>query len=381
MKAWRLFALGDHRLVEAPVPAVGEGSVLIRVRVVQPSVTDAEVIKGDAFSSRTLQRLAASGFLQLGHEYCGQVVEVGKGVVSLKVGDRVSSATGNVHCGRCAMCLSGKYAECLSPHHIGGDIPGAFAEYMCLPELGAVRMPDGPTDNEVAAFQPLCACLASVRSAGIRMGDSVLVLGQGAVGLGVLQAAKLAGAGLLIAVARRPESLALSRKYGADITINATETDVVREVLAATGGHGVDVAFEAAGGSPAHGLSGFATLLQALQSVRPEGTVVQAAILVGTLELNTDLLKARRVRYIQPEANTSEFLSIAAQMGGERQDSGGPADNSRSPRPGEASRSHGDHGEQGKISHHELGASRSLESGVVPAQPQARPKPTERELR
>ncbi|MBI2830952.1 MAG: alcohol dehydrogenase catalytic domain-containing protein [Chloroflexi bacterium] len=314
MKAWRLRDFGDHRLVEVPIPELEDRDVLIKVKVVQASVTDTEVLKGKAValtSSSIGKRLAEGKPVQRGHEYCGEVVETGKGVTLLHIGDRVASPAA-VYCGSCRMCLLGRHSECLSPRHLGGDILGAFAEYLSLPEWAAVRIPDGPTDNEVAALQPLSSCIGSVRSAGIEMGDAVVVLGQGAMGLGILQVAKLAGAGRLIAVARRTENLDLSKKYGASSMINAKQTNVVEEVRRLTESSGADVVFDAAGGSTEHGLSGLETIRQAFKMVRPGGKVIQSAVLTGSLELDTVFMKRNKINYINPLTGTSKFLELAA---------------------------------------------------------------------
>ncbi|MBI2957492.1 MAG: zinc-binding dehydrogenase [Chloroflexi bacterium] len=315
MKAWRLHGLGDHRLDEVPMPKAAGHDVLIRIKVIQPSVTDTSVMSGDVFTEATKwipKWLAEGKPIQRGHEYCGEIVETGQNVTSVKVGDRVCSAGGKTYCGSCAMCLSGRHSECLSPLIMGREVPGAFAEYMCLPEWGVVRIPQGPTDNEVAALQPLSPCIASVRSAEIKIGDTVVVLGQGAVGLGILQAARLAGAGLLVAVARRPENLELAKKFGATDTINTTQTDVVEEVKRLTNGDGADVVFDAAGGSPKYGLSGFETVRQALRMVRRGGKIIQSALLPGAVELDTVLMQRYGIRYQFPLLSDNECLKIAA---------------------------------------------------------------------
>ncbi|MFC1937954.1 zinc-binding dehydrogenase, partial [Chloroflexota bacterium] len=244
-----------------------------------------------------------------GHEFCGEVIEVGEGVTRFKVGDRVGYIPVRVPCGECAMCLAGKKSQCLSPL----EIPGAFAEYVCMPEeAGLVKMPDGPTDNEVAALQPIATGVGQVKAADIQMGDSVVVLGQGAMGMGVLQLAKLAGAGLLIAVDVRPEVLDISGKYGANIVINSREADPVKEVMKATGGAGVDIVFEAAGGRATDGLAGFQTVQQALQMVRKEGKVVQVANLEGNMEIDPSFMKRKGITYLFPGGHTVEDLEYVA---------------------------------------------------------------------
>ncbi|MBI2909213.1 MAG: alcohol dehydrogenase catalytic domain-containing protein [Chloroflexi bacterium] len=315
MKAWRLHGFGDFRLDDVLVPKIQEGWVLIKVKVVQPSVTDTAAIKGRGgmTAERTLKILAETGPRQLGHEFCGEVAQLGKGATSLKVGDRVSF-DGNIHCGACRPCLAGRHSECLSPKRLGFEIPGAFAEYVSLPEWAAVKMPDGPTDNEVAAFQPVACSMGAVRSAEIKVGESVVVLGQGQIGLGVLQIARISGAGLLVAVARRPESLELARRYGADVVIDARQSDPVAEVRKLTDDSGADVVFDTAGGNREHGLSGYETARQAIEMVRRRGKVVECSNLEGTLDLPAVPMHVKSVRFINADAGGRELLRQVAYM-------------------------------------------------------------------
>jgi threonine dehydrogenase-like Zn-dependent dehydrogenase len=313
MKAWILRNYGDLRLEEVPVPKVEPGWALVKVKVVQAAVVDRGLIHKmpHLHQAGIEKRLSAGKPVQLGHEYCGEVTEIGQGVTTLKPGDRVCSPAYAL-CGTCEMCRTGREAQCRNRMTIGVEIPGAFAEYVCLPENGLVRVPDGPTDNEVAALQPLSSCVADVESAELKMEDSVVVLGQGSMGLGCMQIAKMGGAGLLIAVDVRPESLELSRLFGADEIINSMETDPVSEVRRLTGGKGPDVVFETAGGRKADGLSGFQTPQQAVQMIRRGGKVIQAANLEGNLEIDSVLLRSKRVKYIFPDSAEVRSLKYAA---------------------------------------------------------------------
>lgn len=302
MKAWRLHAYRDHRLEEVPLPEVKPGWALVKVKVVQVAIAEAGHLEGMPHKkeARITKMLSEGKPIILGHEFCGEVAELGAGVTTLKVGDRVSTAA-TFACGTCPRCLSG--LECRSRLALNVEIPGAFAEYTCLPAHGLIKIPEGPTDNEVAAMQPLLDCLHQVRSADIRIGDTVVVLGQGVMGLGCLQIARLSGAGPLIAVDIRPEALDVARNYGADIVINAAEVDPVAEVKRLTD-DGADIVLEEAGGRPKDGLSGFKTLDQALHMVREGGKIIQAANLEGRLDLDPVFMRSRRIRYIFPGAGS-----------------------------------------------------------------------------
>ena len=300
MKAWRLHAYGDHRFGEVPLPETKPGCVLVKVKVVQVAIVEVGLMEGMSHlhQSGITKSLSEGKPLQLGHEFCGEVVDAGQGVTSLKVGDRVCYPGGRFPCGTCPGCRAGK--DCLSPLSIPGEVSGAFAEYTCIPEQGLARMPEGPTDNEVAAFQPLGSCVKCVRSAGIKMGDTVVLLGQGSMGLGCLQIAKLAGAGLLIAVGRRAENLDLARDFGADIVINAREVDPIEEVKRVTDNSGADIVFELAGGREKDGLAGSKTIEQAMQMVKAGGKIIEGANLEGMIEFDTVFMRIRGISFINP---------------------------------------------------------------------------------
>lgn len=310
MKAWRLHAYGDHRLEEVPLPEIKPGWVLVRVKVVQVAIVEVGLMEGMSHlhQSGITKRLSEGTPLQLGHEFCGEVVEIGQGVTTLTVGDRVSYPGGRFPCGMCSGCRAGK--DCLSPMSIPADVPGAFAEYTCIPEQGLARIPDGPTDNEVAAFQPLGSCVKCVRSAGIKMGDTVVLLGQGSMGLGCLQIAKLSGAGLLIAVGRRAENLDLARDFGANIVINSREVDPVKEVRRLTDNSGADIVFELAGGREKDGLAGSKTFEQAMQMVKAGGKIVEGANLEGMIEVDPSFMRIRGISLINPPPSLDHLQDL-----------------------------------------------------------------------
>ncbi|MFH1651426.1 MAG: zinc-binding dehydrogenase [Chloroflexota bacterium] len=310
MKAWRLHGFGDHRLEEMPVPETRPGWVLLKVRVVQFAVTEAGLIAGmgHLYRERIGKMLAEGRPVQLGHEFCAEVVEIGEGVTKLQVGDRVSQP-GSFRCGTCAGCRTNR--DCLSPMTIPFDALGAFAEYTTMPERALVKIPEGPTDNEAAALQPLGVCVNFVKNAQINMGDTVVVLGQGAMGLGCLQIARLAGAGQLIGVDRRPESLQLALDFGATAVVNAAETDPVEEVRRLTGGVGADVVFELAGGRVSSGLAGLETLQQAILMLRRGGQIIEGANLEGTIDLDAVQMRNRCIRYIFPTFAHAQDVDLA----------------------------------------------------------------------
>ena len=139
---------------------------------------------------------------------------------------------------------------------IGFDLPGCFAERARIPEIALVRVDDRISDSEAAFLQSLSDSVAAVETAGLRIADTVAILGQGSMGLECLQIARLSGAGLIITVDVRAEACRMSRELGADHALNARDCDVVAAIRELTGGIGADVVFECAGGSPKQGLAG-----------------------------------------------------------------------------------------------------------------------------
>lgn len=287
MRAWQIHAFGDMRLEEVPDPVPDAGDVLVQIRVAQPSVTEVIRFNGNAARrSGEFRKLIEQGPTQLfGHEAAGEVVEVGANVQTLRPGDRVAVFSSRTSCGTCRFCKESLPEGCLAPRRIGQEIAGCFAEYAALPETCLVKLTDDVTFSDGAVVQSATSAFKSTLAAGIQPGDIVVVLGQGAMGLATTQLAKAFGARTVIATARRPSSIATARELGADVVINPQEVDAVEAVRELTGGVGAHVAFETAGGSPAEGLAGYTTFLQAAEMLRPGGKLVVASSLVEPVTL------------------------------------------------------------------------------------------------
>ncbi|MBI4664412.1 MAG: zinc-binding dehydrogenase [Verrucomicrobia bacterium] len=310
MKAWRFYGFNDMRLDEIPAPRCQPGHVLVQVLCVQPSVTEVQLARG----IRTLaydhirKRLETEAPVQLfGHEFCARVVEAGAGVPRFGPGDRVA-ARAKLPCGVCPLCLSERSELCRKGPIIGFQLPGCFAEFALLPETALVKVDDRISDNEAACLQSLSDSVAAVETAQIRLGDSVAIWGQGSMGLECLQIARFSGAGKIITVDVRGEACRISRDLGADHTINAQACDPVAAIMDLTGGNGVDVVFECAGGSPQQGLSGTQSLKQAIQAVRSGGKIIGVSWFGQPLEVDVDLLRERSLRYLFPDISTKGHL-------------------------------------------------------------------------
>jgi NDMA-dependent alcohol dehydrogenase len=226
-----------------------------------------------------------------GHECAGEVVEVGEGVSRFKVGDHVVTQF-HPQCGRCYFCSRGQGYLCElaamaatgglldgTPRFKADGMPlrqmamlGTFAEETVIPEISAVGVP-ADLPMKVAALIS-CAVLtgvgAATNTASIRKGDTVAVLGCGGVGLNVIQGAKIAGAGAIIAIDKFDSKLAMATQFGATHAVNASETDPAPAVRELTEGRGADATFEVIGLEP--------TITQALDMTRRGGETILVGI-------------------------------------------------------------------------------------------------------
>jgi threonine dehydrogenase-like Zn-dependent dehydrogenase len=316
MKAWRFHDFNDMRLDDVPPPECEPGHVLVEPICVQPSVTEAQLAKGIptlAFD-RIKRRLETEAPVQLfGHEFCARIVEVGQGVSRFHVGDRVA-ARAKLPCGECPLCRSERSNLCRRGPVIGFDLPGCFSEIALLPEIALVKVDDRISDSEAACLQSLSDSVAAVETAQLQMGDTVVILGQGSMGLECLQIARLSGAGLIVTVDVRDEACQVSRELGADHALNARTEDVVTVIRGLTGGNGADVVFECAGGSPKQGLAGPQTLYQAVEAVRSGGKIIGVSWFGGPLQIDVDLLRERSLRYLFPDISTQAHLEHTVRL-------------------------------------------------------------------
>ena len=295
MKAWRVYGIGDMRLDDVPIQKVKPGWALIKIRMVQVSITEVGLFQGTHGNVEKLLEEESPRQL-FGHELCGDIIEAGEDVSFIKVGDRVIYY-GRAPCHECALCLAGYEELCCKGPMLGVDIPGGLAEYALLPAASLISIPDTITDSEGTAMQPLVGTMGAVHLIGVNMGDTVVVLGQGSMGLNATQICRVCGAGKIIGVDINEDVLAMSSQLGADIVINASKADPVDAVLEATNGVGADIVFECAGGSPKHGLSGMTAISQALSIVRDQGKISQIALLGSNAMVDVSPINMRGILY------------------------------------------------------------------------------------
>ena len=240
MLALRFYAPEDLRLEDVPEPTCGTGEVKIRVKNCSTCGTDVKIRK-NGHQNLTPPRI-------IGHEIAGEVVEVGSGVAGdWKPGDRIQVIAA-VPCGKCHECRKGWMAVCQNQTSVGYQYDGGFAEYMIVPrEVLAVdgmnHIPDGVGFAEASAAEPFACAINAQEQLGIEPGDDVVIFGAGPIGcLHVRIARGVHGAGRIILVDINSERLKMSADaVKPDVVINASEVNIVEEILKLTDGRGADV--------------------------------------------------------------------------------------------------------------------------------------------
>ncbi len=254
---------GDVRLETVPVPEIGPGEILIKVHTCGICGTD---LKKIATGSHSAPRI-------FGHETSGTVAAVGDQVTRFVPGDRVM-VFHHIPCGYCYYCRNKTFAQCETYKRVGctaGFEPsgGGFAEYVrvmnWVVEKGTVRIPEGVSFEQAAFVEPLNTCLKGIERLSLQSGETVLVIGQGPIGIILSLLAKRAGAGVITSDLY-DQRLTISKEFGLENTINAGRADVVQESRRQTEGRGADVAILAVGGN---GL-----IRTAMDAVRPGGRVL-----------------------------------------------------------------------------------------------------------
>ncbi len=285
MRAAVFHGPGDIRVEDVERPRARPGEAVIRVTLTTICGTDVHILKGEY--------PVAPGLI-VGHEPVGVIAELGAGVTGYEVGDRVLVGA-ITPCGQCHACLSGKGSQCghgsgweaIGGWRFGNTINGAQAEYLLVPfaQANLAKIPESLTDEQVVLLADIASTgFSGAESGNVRIGDTVVVLAQGPIGLCATAGAKLMGATRVIAVEGDPNRAQVARRMGADVVLDPATTDIVAEVKQLTGGFGADVAIEALGLQ--------VTFENALRSVRPGGTVSSLGVYSGKLQVPYDAFAA-----------------------------------------------------------------------------------------
>ena len=223
----------------------------------------------------------------LGHEFVGRVVQLGKAVTDLSLGDRVVSGAA-VSCGHCQWCKAGRTNLCSSYLTLGLQIDGGLAQFVTTPATVCRQVPVSCSDDAAAMAQPLAVALHALRRTNVRQGQACAVIGVGGIGSFIVGAAAVRGVSPLIAVDIDKSRLATAQLLGAEIVIDATDTDdVAAAIREATGGDGADIVVEASGalGAPE----------TAIDATRRGGTVLILGLQPTPTEIDLFALTTREI--------------------------------------------------------------------------------------
>ena len=249
-------------LKEIPVPETKEKEVLVQIEYVGICGSDVHYFHTGCCGS---YKVDLSQDFMLGHECAGTVVKVGEGVKDLKVGDRVALEPG-ITCGKCEFCKSGHYNLCPDVVFLATPpVQGCYEQFIAFPEDMCFKLPDNVSTLEGCLIEPLSVGFHAANQGEVGVGDTVMILGSGCIGLVTMLACKAHGAGQIIVADLVDARLEKAKELGATAVINSKNTDVFKEVKRLTNGRGADVVFETAG-SPV-------TIAQTPFLVRRGGTI------------------------------------------------------------------------------------------------------------
>jgi len=267
---------------EVETPRAGKGEVVAKMAAASICGTDVHIWDWNHWAEKRVKKLP----IIFGHEFCGEVVDVGDGVGSVAEGDMVSAETHIVD-GTCYQCMTGRRHICRDLRILGVDMDGVFAEYVRMPEMNARRLPKGMNPRLGSLLEPLGNATFTVaphdECADIE-DKSVVITGCGPIGLMAIAVAKKMGARKVIATELGTEKVrfALAKRMGADLVLDAaTGTEaLVREVMASTDGKGADVALEMSGAAVA--------LKQVFAMLTPGGRVSILGLYNDTVALDVN---------------------------------------------------------------------------------------------
>ncbi|RHR21874.1 erythritol/L-threitol dehydrogenase [Clostridium sp. AF19-22AC] len=273
MKALRMHAPYDFRYEDVPVPEIDDDEILVKIEGCGICAGDVKTyhggvrVWGTAPENRYIEAPVIGG-----HEFVGRVVQFGKNVTGVNIGDHMVSEQ-MVPCGECRFCKAGYYSMC-QRHYIYGfkkEAQGGFAEYMKFSKEGIHhKIPEEMTLEQAVLIEPLACAMHAVERAKIQHNDVVVISGLGAIGLGMVSVARKQQPRLIIGLDLRQKRLDKALKCGADIVFNPMEVNVGEEIRKLTEGYGCDVYIEASGSEK--------SVVQGMDAIRFCGRYVQFGV-------------------------------------------------------------------------------------------------------
>ena len=274
--------LEEMKVGEAPMPEMGPDDVTIKIQSVGVCGSDLHYYTKGAIGDFVVEY----PFI-LGHEAAGVISAVGENVKNLKVGDRVCMEPG-VPCMKCEECLTGHYNLCKDVRFWATPpYDGVLSEYVSHPAAFTFKIPDNMSFTEGALVEPLAIGLHACNTGGVKLGQTVAIVGAGCIGLVTLLAAKAYGATQIIVGDMLDKRLAKAEELGA-VTVNTANEDFAQKVLEMTGGRGADVCIDCAGFTP--------TVDACLTCAKPAGMVIIVGLGADRVDgFNTSIMSTKEL--------------------------------------------------------------------------------------
>lgn len=306
MKAAVLVEYGRIEWREVKQPVLDSDEVLVRVGYAGICGSDQHVYRGE-FKPRTSLPLIQ------GHEFGGTIAQVGRAVEGRRPGDRV--AVDPIYwCGKCAACELGHWPACSNLKLLGVDSDGGFAQFVAVKDFMLYRLPDQISDRDAAMVEMLSIGFHACNRAGLKPGHSVAIFGSGRIGQSILQAARTITDADLFMVDILSSRLDIAKRtYGNITPVDATKCDSVAAIREATGGRGVDVAFEAVGHAKRvepHP----SPVVQCVDAIRGAGTVCVLGLSDQPTGLVMKKLIWKEARLIASRVTHGEFARTIDEM-------------------------------------------------------------------
>ncbi len=276
-------------------PVAGEGEALIKVAYAGICGTDMMIFAG--------KHPRAKAPVVLGHEFSGTIESIADND-HFHRGDRVTVEP-YLTCGTCAACLAGQYHVCATLRCIGIDKDGGFAEYVAVPIHRLHHLPNNVSDEEGALTEPLAIAVHTVRRSDLKVGDSVVILGAGPIGLLIGQVAKQAGASEIFISDISPYRLQVAKQMGFT-AVHAKEEDIKEAVLSFTKGVGADIVFEVAGTQ--------ATANQMIQCIKYQGKIVVVSVYKQAPTIDLAAMHFREISLTTTRCANSNDFAIAIRL-------------------------------------------------------------------
>ncbi|MBN2765984.1 MAG: L-threonine 3-dehydrogenase [Paludibacteraceae bacterium] len=225
---------------DVPMPKVGINDVLIKIKKTAICGTDLHIYKWDDWAQRTIKTP-----MTIGHEYMGEVVDMGSGVKNIKIGDRVTGE-GHIACGHCRNCRRGKLHVCENTIGIGVNRDGSFAEYLSLPAENVVHLDSRVSDEMASIMDPFGNATHTALSFPL-IGEDVLITGAGLIGTMATAICRFAGARNIVVSDLSEYRLDIARKMGATVTINPSKGETIESAMKQLHMRGFDIGLEMSG--------------------------------------------------------------------------------------------------------------------------------------